>query len=90
MRALPTTRLSLIAVASFVCACAASGPPRPSQVETRNESGFTITEEVQVSPAMRAGFERAMQLLEQEQYDEIVAKRKATAEERERQQERDS
>ena len=73
MRALDTTQVLLFAAASIVCACATSGPPRPSQVETRSESGFTITEEVQVSPATRADFDRAMQLLEQEQYDSGIA-----------------
>jgi Flp pilus assembly protein TadD len=73
MRSLDTNGVLLFAVASIVCACATSGPPRPSQVETRDESGFTITEEVQVSPEMRAGFERAVQLLGQEQYDGGIA-----------------
>ena len=72
MRALDMTRALLFAVASVVCACA-TGPPRPSQVETRNESGFSIAEEVHAGPAMRADFERAMQLLEQEQYDSGIA-----------------
>jgi Flp pilus assembly protein TadD len=47
--------------------------PRPTQVETRNESGFSITEEVQVSPEMRAGFERAVQLILREEYDAGIA-----------------
>jgi tetratricopeptide (TPR) repeat protein len=63
----------LFAAASIVSACTTSGTTRPMQVETRDESGFTITEEVHVSAAMRGDFENAVRLLEQEQYDSGIA-----------------
>jgi Flp pilus assembly protein TadD len=59
--------------ASFLSACATYGTTRPAQVETQDESGFTITEEVQVSAELRADFERAMRLLEQEEYGSGIA-----------------
>jgi Flp pilus assembly protein TadD len=67
-------RLALgLAVAALVCACATSGTPRPKQVEKREEGGFTITEEVHVSPETRADFDNAVRLLEQEDYDGGIA-----------------
>lgn len=53
--------------------CAAPGPQRSTAVETTDEHGFVITEEVRVSPEVRADFERAAQLLTQEQYDQGIA-----------------
>ena len=64
---------SLLAVALVVVACTTSGATRPVQVETRDEDGFTITEEVSVSSAARGDFERAMHLLGQEQYEDGIA-----------------
>ena len=66
-------RALLFAAASLVSACTTFGTTRPMQVETRDESGFTITEEVRVSAATRADFENAIHLLEQEQYDSGIA-----------------
>jgi Flp pilus assembly protein TadD len=63
----------LLAAASMVSACTTFGGTRPTQRETRDESGFSITEEVQVSPATRADFESAVRLLEQGQYDSGIA-----------------
>jgi Flp pilus assembly protein TadD len=63
----------LLAAALLVSACSTFATTRPTQVETRDESGFTITEEVNVSAAMRADFESAVRLLEQEQYDDGIA-----------------
>ncbi len=63
----------LFAAALIVSACTTSGTTRPTQVETRDESGFTITEEVRVSAAIRADFDSAMRLLEQAQYDSGIA-----------------
>jgi Flp pilus assembly protein TadD len=63
----------LFAAASIVCACTTSGTTRPVQVETRDESGFTITEEVHVSAETRADFESAVRLLGQEEYESGIA-----------------
>jgi Flp pilus assembly protein TadD len=39
----------------------------------RNETGFTITEEVRASGSVRSDFEDALQLLDQERYEEGIA-----------------
>lgn len=54
-------------------ACSTSGTNRPTAVETRDESGFTINEKVSVSSSVRDKFNSAMRLLEQEQYDRGIA-----------------
>jgi Flp pilus assembly protein TadD len=63
----------LFAAAWAFSACATPGAERPKQVETRDGSGFTITEEVDVSPETRADFQSAVRMLEQEQYDSGIA-----------------
>jgi Flp pilus assembly protein TadD len=69
-----TPRAAIALAAVLVLAgCAAPGPQRSTAVETRDEHGFVITEEVRVSPEVRADFDRAAQLLEQEQYDQGIA-----------------
>jgi tetratricopeptide (TPR) repeat protein len=76
MPTLASNRMSfapLAVLALAVAACATSGATRPAQVETRDDDGFTITEEVHVSSAARGDFERAVQLLEQEQYESGIA-----------------
>lgn len=69
----PRRRASLVVFALAVSACATSGATRPEQVETRDADGFTITEEVRVSSAVRGDFARAVQMLEQEQYESGIA-----------------
>ena len=64
---------SLLAAACLLSACAASGTVRPEQTEVRGAHGFSITEEVHVSPEVRAGFQRAVELLEQGQHEEGIA-----------------
>ena len=66
-------RACAIAAAALALACATSGPKRPEQVEVQDASGFTLTEEVRVSGAVRADFERALELLEQEQDEQGIA-----------------
>jgi Flp pilus assembly protein TadD len=63
----------LFAVVSLVCACTTSGTTRPTQVESQDESGFTITEEVHVNAETRADFESAVQLLEREEYESGIS-----------------
>ncbi len=62
-------RALLAAAVSMLCACATSGTPRPAPIEIQDGSGFTITEEARVSREVRAEFESAVRLLEQEQYE---------------------
>jgi len=54
-------------------ACTTSGATRPEPVESRDDAGFTISEDVHVSRTVLTDFERAMQLLEQERFDEGIA-----------------
>jgi Flp pilus assembly protein TadD len=56
-----------------VCACGSPGAMRPAPVELDEASGFTITEKARVSVQVRAAFERAMRLLEQERYEDGIA-----------------
>ena len=61
------------AVAALALACATSGTTRPAPVETRDEQGFTITEEVRIGLGARSDFESAMRLLHKENYDRGIA-----------------
>lgn len=64
---------SLVAAALLTVACATTEATRPVPVETRDETGFTITQDLRVDGDVRADFERAMALLEQTRYDEGIA-----------------
>ena len=64
---------ALAACALLALACASSGPERPKQVETREEGGFRIVEEVRVPGGVRSDFERAVELLLAEDYERAIA-----------------
>ncbi len=66
-------RACALVAALCVCACAGSGPRRPERSETRDEAGFTITEKVRVGGGVRGDFEKALRLLEDEQYEAGIA-----------------
>lgn len=59
--------------ALIASACATSKARHPVAIEVHDASGFTITEAARVSAEVRADFESAMRLLEQEQYDAGIA-----------------
>ena len=63
MRTLRDLSLALAALA--LAACVSSGN-RPTQTEVRTETGFVITESVNVAADVRADFESAVQRLEQQ------------------------
>ena len=65
-------RALALAAAWVVSACAGSGV-RPTPVEPRDARAFTITERVRVGSEVRADFEEAVRLLEQERYDAGIA-----------------
>ncbi|MGH0035498.1 MAG: tetratricopeptide repeat protein [Myxococcota bacterium] len=71
-RTTPRTRLAkaaaCVALASLLAACAGPGPLRPEQTETRDESGFRITEEVRVGLGVRSDFERAVEAVDAGDY----------------------
>ena len=54
-------------------ACSSFGRTGLGQIETRNKHGFTIAERVRVSGSVRADFESAMRMLEQEDYEGAIA-----------------
>jgi Tfp pilus assembly protein PilF len=62
-----------LAVALLASACVTPGPTLPAQLELRDEGGFVITEEVHVSPEVRADYDAALRLLEQEEYGRGIA-----------------
>ena len=66
-------RAFAVAAALLGCACATSSSPRPEQTFSRDESGFTITEEVRVGVLVRSDFKKALRLLEEERYEQGIA-----------------
>ena len=70
MRWLP--EMQLLAAAALALACSTPGGA-PVQTTVRDPGGFTITEKVRVGGDVRADFERAVKMLEQEQYREGIA-----------------
>jgi len=65
--------VGIVSAALILCACATSATRHPHQTTVRDESGFTINEEVQVSDEVRADFENAVHLLRQGQYESGIA-----------------
>jgi tetratricopeptide (TPR) repeat protein len=63
----------VVMAASLVSACTTSGTTRPAPVAVHDANGFTITEKVRVGAEVRGDFERAVQLLEQEQNESAIA-----------------
>jgi tetratricopeptide (TPR) repeat protein len=64
--------MTLLAAAALALACSTPGGA-PVQHSVRDATGFTITGKVRVGGAVRADFERAVRMLEQEQYPEGIA-----------------
>jgi len=62
-----------LAVVLLCSACANSRGGRSAAVEVRDQSGFTITEEVRVGSGVRRDFDRALRLLEQKEYERSIA-----------------
>lgn len=60
------------AAVALLSACASSGPMRPEQTETRDENGFTITEDVRVGLGVRGDFERALEAIAAEDYQKGI------------------
>ena len=64
---------ALLLAAALVSGCAASGARRSAPVETRDENGFRIRERVSVALGVRSDFERAVRLIEREEYEQGIA-----------------
>ncbi len=71
---IPSTaqRAFLLVAAVTLGACATSSRDTTSSLETTDEYGFTIAEEVRVGGDVRGDFDRAVMLLEQEQYEQAI------------------
>ena len=67
----PVSRAFVFSAALIVSACASSWE-RPAQTEVVDASGFSITERVRAGSQVRADFDRAVQLLQQEQFDAAI------------------
>ena len=66
----------LLPVIAAVAACATTTAPQPkvrAQIEIQDQVGFTISEAVSVSDAVRMDYERALLLLDQGNLDEGIA-----------------
>jgi len=54
-------------------ACASTGPSAPLPAETVDASGFVIVEDVRVGSNVRAEFDTAVRLMQEERYEEGIA-----------------
>jgi tetratricopeptide (TPR) repeat protein len=61
-----------ILAAVLVSACSTPGTTRRAQMETRNEGGFTISERVRVSGSARSSFDKAMRMMEEQEYEAAI------------------
>ncbi len=79
MRRLEKTQISvlrralIVVAAALAVACTTSGTTRPAPVETRDEHGFTITEQDLIRLGPRSDFEMDMSMMEKEKYDRGIA-----------------
>jgi Flp pilus assembly protein TadD len=63
-----------VAVVPATAFAARRDAERPPEVEvTREDTGFTITQEIRVSGGVRADYEAAVRMLQQERYQEGIA-----------------
>jgi tetratricopeptide (TPR) repeat protein len=62
----------LLMLGLLVSACATPGPASPGRFEKKDETGFTITQHVGVSGALRSDFKKALRLMEEEEYEEAI------------------
>jgi tetratricopeptide (TPR) repeat protein len=63
----------LVLLAATALACRTPGPERPEVIETRDESGFTITEKVHINADTRRKFDSAVRKLEQDELQEAIS-----------------
>jgi Flp pilus assembly protein TadD len=64
--------LALLAPTVLLGACVATGPITPAPTESVDDGGFTIIEDVRVSGAVRADFDNAVRMMQQERYREGI------------------
>lgn len=62
-------RLLTASLAALVLsACASTGPTEPELTEVQGDSGFTIVESVDIRSGLRADFDAAVRLMQQQEY----------------------
>jgi tetratricopeptide (TPR) repeat protein len=68
------TRVTLVMLAtlSLFSACVNSKGPAPSRIEHAPDGGFTITQQVRVGVGVRSDFDAALQMIEQEEYEQGI------------------
>ena len=62
-----------VVVTLVLSACTSTGPSAPPPVETVDASGFVIVEDVRVGSNVRAEFDAAVRLMQEERYEEGIA-----------------
>jgi Flp pilus assembly protein TadD len=62
-------RVLVLLMLAFVCACSTSNTNQSGRFEIEEDGGFTITEKVRPSSKVRSEFKKALQLVEEEQYE---------------------
>jgi Tfp pilus assembly protein PilF len=69
-----TSRVHILLASLALCACATSGDPKAGQSAAAPAAGgFVVSERVKASGDVRADFEQAVGLLQQEQYASAIA-----------------
>jgi Flp pilus assembly protein TadD len=63
---------ALLALGLLASACSTRGPASPGRFEEKDETGFTITQDVGVGGALRSDFRKALRLMEEEEYEEAI------------------
>jgi tetratricopeptide (TPR) repeat protein len=61
-----------LVVACFVSACSTSNGPGTSTIDIEGGRGFTITEHARFGSGVKSDFEKALQLIEEEQYEDGI------------------
>jgi len=64
--------LVMLATLGLASACVNPKGPAPSRIEHAPDGGFTITQQVRVGVGVRSDFDAALQLIEQEEYEQGI------------------
>jgi Flp pilus assembly protein TadD len=64
--------LSMAIATLFAAGCQTGGPRHVPPIETRDESGFSISEAVSIPSRSRSDFDKATRAIEEEDYDQAI------------------
>ena len=73
IRLMATGRILSLVTLCFAAACASSGARKPGVLEVQEGGGFTITEQVRFGARVRSDFDDALELIEEERYEDGIA-----------------